>query len=200
MQSEDNRPKTNIAVFASGRGSNAKSIINYFEKKPKINVGLIVSNKPDAKVLALADRYQIPKYLIPDKKAFRDCKSLLYSLELHQIDLIVLAGFLWLIPTKLILQYPDKIINIHPSLLPKYGGKGMYGIHVHQAVSQAGDKQSGITIHLVNPEYDKGRILAQFTTKIKAFDKPENIAKQVLKLEHYHYPRVIEKWLQGKLS
>lgn len=187
--------KFKLAVFASGRGSNAEKIIEYFNTSDQVSVDLIITNKKDAKVLDLAKLNGIPQYTIANKTTFTKTNSLVDTLQDKEITHIILAGFLWLIPTNLINAYPDKIINIHPALLPAYGGKGMYGINVHKAVKANGEKQSGITIHLVNEKYDDGKHLSQVRCELDDKDSPAEIAKKVLALEHFHYPRVIEKFL-----
>lgn len=184
----------NIAIFASGGGSNAEAIIQHFKDHQNITVSLIISNKKNAYVLERANHHGIPSIIITRDSFYRS-EDILADLKAYQIDLIVLAGFLWLVPEYLIDAYPDHIINIHPALLPKYGGKGMYGHHVHQAVKDNNDLISGITIHLVNKEYDKGRHLLQATTFLTATDSPEDIAAKVLKLEHRYFPQVIEHFM-----
>lgn len=185
-----------IAIFASGAGSNAKKIIEHFEANPNIaQVALVVCNKADAGVLPIAAEHQIEQLLI-EKEAF--FKSDVYIKELQQrgIDFIVLAGFLWKIPVALIQAFPNKIVNIHPALLPKYGGKGMYGQHVHAAVLAAGDKESGITIHYVDELYDHGGTIFQATCVISEEDTAHTIAQKVHVLEHLHYPKVIADLLK----
>ena len=183
-----------LAIFASGRGSNAASIIKYFERAPEVQIALIVSNRRNAGVLELAEENNIPTFVI-NRTDFAKTEEILPVLHRHDISHIVLAGFLIKIPAYLIHNYPQEIINIHPALLPKYGGKGMYGRHVHEAVFQNKEKESGITIHLVNENYDEGKILFQTSCKVGEADQPADIAANVLKLEHYHFPRVIEQWL-----
>lgn len=190
--------KTPIAIFASGRGSNAEAIIDY-SKNSNFEVALIVSNKPDALVLELAKKHHIPS-LIVGKNTFYNASTILEALQSFDIKWIVLAGFLWLIPEYLVEKFPNKIINIHPSLLPKFGGKGMYGKRVHQAVFEAKAKESGITIHFVNNEYDKGDIVFQKATPIAPTDNPEAIAQKVLHLEHEYLPKVIETLVQKDLN
>jgi len=187
-------PKKRIGIFASGRGSNTAAILNYFKDKDFVEVALILSNDKDAGVLDLAQEHAIRSYIV-DRKSFYRSSSIEDLLKELSLDLIVLAGFLWLIPESLIKLYPQKIINIHPALLPKYGGKGMYGMNVHKAVKQAGEKQSGITIHFVNNAFDKGAHIFQATCELTERDSAEIIAVKVLKLEHYHFPRVIERIL-----
>ncbi len=184
-----------IAIFASGAGSNAQKIIDTFRNNRAVKIALIVCNNPNAGVLAIADRENIP-YLLIEKKFFTEGGGYLNELQKHEIGFIVLAGFLWKIPTVLILAYPDKIINIHPALLPKYGGKGMYGSKVHEAVIRAKEKESGITIHYVDEIYDHGRIIFQATCTIEESDTPVTLAQKVHLLEHRHYAAVIERLLQ----
>ena len=183
-----------IAIFASGRGSNAQKIIEYFSAKRNIEVALIVSNKKDAPVLELASAHQID-FLVLDRKAFYHTFSLLQQLEKYAIDLIVLAGFLWLIPPYLVAAYERHLINIHPALLPQYGGKGMYGMHVHKAVKENQEKETGITIHYVNEQYDEGAIIFQARTKLEESDSPEDIARKVQELEHKYFAPTIEEIL-----
>lgn len=181
--------KKKIAVFASGRGSNALQLI---QKAPEMSyaVELIVTNKPDAAVLKTAEEYNIAT-LVLDRKFFYESENLVDDLKNAGIEFIVLAGFLWLIPEYLINAFEGRIVNIHPSLLPKYGGKGMYGMKVHEAVWQNMEKESGITIHLVNKEYDKGEILLQESVLLSEEDTPESIAEKILKLEHQYLPLVV---------
>jgi phosphoribosylglycinamide formyltransferase-1 len=183
-----------IAIFASGRGSNADQIIQYFENNDSVNIGLIVSNKKKAGVLELASKHNI-NTLILDRNSFYNSEELLNDLAIKGITHIVLAGFLWMIPDYLILSFKEKIINIHPALLPKYGGKGMYGHHVHQAVLENKESESGITIHLVNEKYDEGKILFQASCELKPEMDAKEIAAKVLTLEHYYFPRIIELWV-----
>lgn len=183
-----------IAIFASGRGSNAQTIIAYFQAHQQIEVALIVSNKKQAGVLEIANAHNIPSLLL-SKDTFYHTNDYLSTLATHQIDLIVLAGFLWLIPPYLVQAYPNKIVNIHPALLPKYGGKGMYGMNVHRAVHQAKEQVSGISIHYVNEKYDDGNIIFQANCQLSEIDTPEIIAKKVLKLEHQYFAKIIEKLL-----
>ena len=183
----------NIVIFASGAGSNAQAIIDYFRTSERVQVVLIISNNPNAAVLNIAQQEEIDTLLI-DKKIIND-ENLLKVLHDYKTDLIVLAGFLWKIPAYLINAFPDKIVNIHPSLLPKYGGKGMYGTHVHQAVIENNEKESGITIHLVNEEYDKGTILLQEKVLVAPEDTPETLANKIHNLEHNYFAATIENIL-----
>jgi phosphoribosylglycinamide formyltransferase-1 len=182
----------NIAIFASGAGSNAQKIIAYFAHHPQINISLIVSNNPSAKVLQVAAAHQIPTLLLEKEKFFKG-NAYVDELKNAGIHFIVLAGFLWKIPQKLLFQFPHQIINIHPALLPKYGGKGMYGNFVHEAVIAAKEKQSGITIHWVDEQYDHGKIIFQATCDVNENDTPDTLAQKIHQLEHQHFSRVIEK-------
>jgi len=184
----------NIAIFASGTGSNALKITEYFEKDDNINVVLIVSNKKTAKVLDMAATRQI-KTLVIHRAFFYESEDILKNFNEYGIDFVVLAGFLWLIPQYLVKAFPNKIINIHPALLPKYGGKGMYGMNVHRAVKAANENQSGITIHYVNENYDEGNTIFQATCDISETDTPEHIQKKVQRLEHHYFPLIIEQLL-----
>lgn len=186
-----NKP-VQLAVFASGGGSNAHRIMEYFKDSDRIRVALVVSNKREAGVLQIAAAYGIPSLVI-DRKSFYDSTDILKSLQHFDIGFIALAGFLWLIPAYLVRAFPGKILNIHPALLPKYGGKGMYGHHVHEAVKKAGETESGPTIHFVNEQYDEGDIVFQARCSLSTDDTAEDIARKVLQLEHLHYPAVIEQ-------
>lgn len=183
-----------IALFASGGGSNAQKIIDHFRNHNQVKVSLIVSNKPEAGVLQIAARENIPTLLIEKEQFFRG-NAYVDEIKAAGIELIVLAGFLWKVPSALIAAFPNAIINIHPALLPKYGGKGMYGHFVHEAVVAAKETESGITIHFVDEHFDHGTHIAQVTCAIDPNDTPEMVAKKVLSLEHYHFPRVIEQIL-----
>lgn len=189
----DSKLPVNIAIFASGAGSNAKKIIEYFnanaEKRGKVR--LLVCNNPEAGVLQIAAAHQIPSLLVT-REHFRENGQLLALLEENGIRFIVLAGFLWKVPAFLVKQFPNRIINIHPALLPKYGGKGMYGHHVHEAVIANKEKQSGISIHYVDEMYDHGEVIFQATCDVLPADTAETLAKKIHQLEHQHYPEVIE--------
>lgn len=180
-----------IAIFASGSGTNAENIIQYFSEKISFQVVLIVSNKQDAYVLERARKYNIPSVVF-SKNDFVKGDDVLSILREYEIDFIVLAGFLLRVPENLLEAYPDRIINIHPALLPKYGGKGMYGDRVHEAVVAAGEHESGITIHYVNGNYDEGNIIFQASCKVLPSDTPQDVAKKVHALEYKYYPTVIE--------
>lgn len=184
-------PVTTIAIFASGAGSNAEKIIQHFNNSSSVKVALIVSNRPKAGVLQIARNNNIAADVISSQQ-LQDSHSFITYLKEQNIDFIVLAGFLLKIPAALVKAYPKKIINIHPALLPSYGGKGMYGLHVHEAVMANGDKQSGISIHYVDELYDHGEIIFQATCDILPEDNPRSLAEKVHQLEHAHYPATIE--------
>lgn len=186
--------KFRIAVFASGSGTNAEEVFKYFKDHQRIEVALLLSNNPSAYALQRAANHDI-ETLVFNRQEFLDGTMLGEKLAQARITHIVLAGFLWLIPSYLLQRFPDRIINIHPALLPKYGGKGMYGAKVHQAVKASRDLETGITIHLVNERYDEGKVLFQGRCAIGEQDTPDQIAACVQKLEHEHYPKVIEKWV-----
>lgn len=194
MSSEASQPVKRLAIFASGGGSNAASIMAYFADREEVAVSLVVTNRPQAGVILRAHKAGVP-VLILSKAQINDPEVILPQLRQFEIDLIALAGFLLLVPAFLIEAYPQKIVNIHPALLPKYGGKGMYGMHVHKAVKSAGDRVSGPTVHYVNEHYDEGAIIAQERVALDPEDSPEDIAAKVLKIEHVLYPRVIDRLL-----
>ncbi len=183
-----------IAIFASGTGSNARKIIEHFKQHPQIKVNLVVSNKPHAPVLQMAASHGVSTLVI-QREQFYKTQNLLHELALFHIEFIVLAGFLWLVPPYLVQKFPQKIVNIHPALLPKYGGKGMYGMHVHRAVWAAKETISGITIHYVNEQYDEGDVIYQAECHLEDAENPDAIAKRVLNLEHQHFSRIIEEIL-----
>jgi phosphoribosylglycinamide formyltransferase 1 len=182
----------NIAILASGSGTNAENIIKYFSNRNTAKVSLVLSNKRQALVLKRAEANNIRTVFFEHKEFYVTGKVLRY-LALYKIDFIVLAGFLWLVPENIIDQYPGRIINIHPALLPSYGGKGMYGEAVHNAVITHKDKESGITIHYVNKLYDAGDVIFQAKCKVDPSDTPASLAEKVHGLEYLHYPRVIEE-------
>jgi formyltetrahydrofolate-dependent phosphoribosylglycinamide formyltransferase len=185
----------NLVIFASGAGSNAQQIINYFAGSANTRIALVICNKPGAGVLAIAEKAGIP-FLLIEKERFFKGDHYLPELKAYHTDFIILAGFLWKIPGQLIAAYPKKIINIHPALLPKYGGKGMYGHYVHEAVIANKEKESGITIHYVDELYDHGAVIFQATCAIDDTDNSNTLAKKVHVLEHLHYPKVIDGILQ----
>ena len=182
----------NIAVFASGSGTNTEKIILHFQNNDAIKIILIISNKADAFVLKRAKKHQIPTIIL-NREEFYDTENIVDQLNSYKIDLIVLAGFMWLVPTYLIRAFPDKMINIHPALLPRFGGKGMYGLHVHKAVLNAKEKETGITIHYVNEVYDEGKTIFQTRCTVSKDDTPETLAERVHQLEYEYYPVVIER-------
>lgn len=184
----------NIAIFASGAGSNAQKIIEHFKLSDKIKIALIVCNKPEAGVVNIANTEKIP-VLITNKDIFFRGDAYIPQLELLDINFIVLAGFLWKIPEKLVAAFPDKIINIHPALLPKYGGKGMYGHFVHEAVIANKENESGITIHYVNEHFDEGEPIFQATCPVYPSDNADTLAERIHQLEHAHFARIIESIL-----
>ncbi len=184
----------NIAIFASGNGTNAENIIKYFSGNKDIKVKIVMANKTDAFVLERAHRLGIPTLYI-NREQWADATHILTLLHEQQIDFIVLAGFLAHIPDALLHAYPNRIVNIHPSLLPKFGGKGMYGNKVHEAVVTAGETESGITIHYLNEHYDEGQIIAQYRCPVMPNDTPQDVATRVHALEYEYYPKVIEQLL-----
>jgi phosphoribosylglycinamide formyltransferase-1 len=185
----------NIAVFASGAGSNAKKIIDYFKDHQLARIALIVCNNPTAGVLTIAHEAHIPSLIIQKEQFFRG-DAYVAELRAHNIDFIVLAGFLWKVPPALITAWTGKIINIHPALLPKYGGKGMYGHYVHEAVIVNREKESGITVHYVDELYDHGNIIFQVSCVVDETDTPDLLAQKIHRLEHENYAPVIEKVIQ----
>ncbi len=184
--------QTNIAVFCSGSGSNAQKIMEYFQNREDIRIRVLMSNKPDAFALERAKNFNIPTSVF-NRKDFYETDLVLKELEKYEIDYIILAGFLWLIPENLIKKFSNRIINIHPALLPKFGGKGMYGMNVHKAVVENKETESGITIHYADAHYDEGGIIFQASCAIGPNDTPEEVAVKVLKLEHEHFSKIIEK-------
>lgn len=183
-----------IAIFASGTGSNARRMIEYFSDHPTVRVALVVSNKPAAPVLGMAEDRGVATLLV-NRRTFYETEELLSELEERGITFIVLAGFLWLIPGYLVRAFSGRMVNVHPALLPAYGGQGMYGMHVHRAVKAAGETESGITIHYVNEHYDEGSIIFQTRCELTAEDQPEDIARKVQALEHRYFAPVVEQLL-----
>ena len=180
-----------IAIFASGSGSNAEALMEHFEKNAKGRIALVLTNKADAYVLQRAERFGVPTHTFAARTLREEPRAVIEVLNQHQIDLVVLAGFMLLVPAELVAAFP--IVNIHPALLPKYGGKGMYGHHVHEAVVAAQEKQSGITIHRVDERYDQGAILCQATVDVAPSDTPDTLAEKIHRLEHRYYPVVVEQ-------
>ncbi|WP_207535564.1 phosphoribosylglycinamide formyltransferase [Desertivirga arenae] len=191
--------KKRIAIFASGSGSNAQKIMEHFKKHNEAEVAIVLTNNPDAYVLQRADNFEIPTHVF-DRYEFYKTNSVVNLLKSLEIDIIVLAGFLWLVPENLLKAFPNKIINIHPALLPKYGGKGMYGDNVHKAVLANGEEESGITIHFVNEHFDEGEIIHQSRFKIEKGDDLEMIKFKGQQLEHTHFPKVVESLLKKMKS
>ena len=185
-----------IAILASGAGSNAANIMDYFKSKSIVEVVLVASNKSDAGVLQVAERHRVPTYILT-KENFKQGDDFVRVLKSLEVDFIVLAGFLWKVPSEMVKQYPCHIINIHPALLPKYGGKGMYGHFVHEAVHAAKEKESGITIHWVNEHYDEGAVIAQYSTEISEEDSVADIERKVRELEIEWFPKVLEEVLMS---
>lgn len=194
----------NIAILASGNGSNAQNLIEYFnlgkgclqENLNLASVKIIICNKPDAYVITRAENLNIPAIVLKKEELTTSPQLLLQLLKEHGIDYIILAGYLLKIPAELINEYPDRIINIHPALLPAYGGKGMYGNHVHEAVIAAKEKESGITIHLVDNEYDSGKILFQARCTVTPEDTPQSLAAKVHELEYRNFPQAVAKYIK----
>ncbi|NGF56642.1 phosphoribosylglycinamide formyltransferase [Parapedobacter sp. SGR-10] len=187
--------KKRIAIFASGSGSNAQKIMEHFKYSNDAEVALVLSNNADAYVLQRADNFEIPSHVF-DRHDFYQTDEIVNLLKRLEIDLVVLAGFLWLIPDNLLKAFPNKIINIHPSLLPRHGGKGMYGDRVHKAVLEAGDDEHGITIHFVNENFDEGEVIYQARFRVEPTDTLEQLKFNGQQLEHLHYPKIIENLLK----
>ena len=186
----------NIAIFVSGSGTNCENLIKYFADSERVNIALVVSNKSDAQALERAEKLGVPTAVTP-KADLNDPNVMLPLLKRYDIGFIVLAGWLPLIPNFLIEAYPHKIINIHPALLPKYGGKGMWGHHVHEAVKAAGETETGMTIHWVTPVCDAGEIIAQYKVALSPDDTVEDIAEKEHQLEMAHFPKVVEEVING---
>jgi phosphoribosylglycinamide formyltransferase-1 len=187
--------KKRIAIFASGSGSNAQKLMEYFKKHQEAEVVIVLTNNPEAYVIQRADNFEIPTHIF-DKYEFIETNDIVNLLKNLQIDLIVLAGFLWLIPNNLLEEFPNQIINIHPALLPKFGGKGLYGDRIHRTILEAGEVENGITIHFVNEKFDEGEIIYQSRFKIGKNDTLETIKFKGQQLEHLHYPRIVENLIQ----
>jgi len=186
----------NIVLFASGSGSNVENIAAHFREDPRIRVAGVLCNNPGAGVVERCKRLGLPLFCF-NRPAYQKLEGILQLLKSLEPDLIVLAGFLWKIPEELVRAFPEKIINIHPALLPRFGGKGMYGMHVHRAVIEKGEKESGITVHFVNEAYDEGAIILQKKVAVAAGETPESLAEKIHQLEYEHYPQVISKLLFG---
>ena len=192
-----------VAIFASGSGTNAQNLIEYFnygknrsnKTSPDTKVEVVICNKPGAYVLTRAEKLGVPTAVLNKEELTNSTERLFELLKQYSIDYIILAGYLLKIPAELIEMYPDKIINIHPALLPAYGGKGMYGHHVHEAVVAAKEKESGITIHLVDEKYDNGKILFQAKCSIDPADTPDDVAEKIHHLEQANFPRVVDEYI-----
>lgn len=184
-----------LVIFASGSGTNAEKIMEAFEFDHEITVSAVFTNKSDAGVIKRAEDFGVPVEVF-DKAMFVD-PTFGRKLDMHQADYLILAGFLWKVPGHLVTAYPDKILNIHPALLPKYGGKGMFGHHVHQAVLENGERESGITIHKVNENYDEGQIIFQAKCDVAVDDTSSTLAQRIHALEHKHFPEVIREYVLG---
>lgn len=182
----------NLAIFVSGSGTNCENIINYFKDSKDVHVSVVVSNRSDAYALVRAQNHNVPS-VVMTKKDFADEQKIMSLMEQYNIDYIILAGFLLMVPDYLISAFDHKIINIHPALLPKFGGKGMYGMHVHEAVKAAGEKETGITVHYVSPICDGGDIISQFKVALTPEDSADDIAAKIHVLEQAHFPQVIEQ-------
>lgn len=188
-----------IVIFASGTGSNAQAIINHFTDRQDVEVSHVLSNNLDAGVLEMAEQKGVPTYSFTRNELYKS-KEVLEFLKSIDPDLLVLAGFMWIIPENIIKAFPNKIINIHPSLLPKYGGKGMFGDHVHRAVLANAEAESGISIHYVNEHYDEGELIAQYKVSIDTGEREETLVEKIKTLEHSNYPKVIDQLLFPKNS
>lgn len=186
-----------VAIFASGSGTNAERMFEHFKNHERISIVLLLSNNPGAFALQRAAKANIPTMVFNREQLKQG--DVLKWLEEYGVTHVVLAGFLWLIPSNLTEAFPNKIVNIHPALLPKFGGKGMYGAKVHEAVKASGEKETGITIHLVNEKYDDGAIIFQGKTPIGIDDTPDHIAEKVHALEYAHYPQVVENWILSNI-
>lgn len=191
--------KKRIAIFASGSGSNAQKIMEHFKRSSEAEVVLILTNNPQAYVLQRADNFEVPSHIFT-RHEFYQTDDVIKLLKNLQVDLIVLAGFLWLVPIPLLKAFPNRIINLHPALLPKYGGAGMYGDHVHKAILANKEEESGITIHFVNEEFDEGEIIHQSKFRIDPDDTLEMVKFKGQQLEHQHFPRVVENLLKKMRS
>jgi phosphoribosylglycinamide formyltransferase 1 len=189
--------KKKIAVFASGKGTNAENLIKHFKNHSKAQVTLVLTNSPTAEVIERANNLSV-EVVVFDKAHLNDSMVVLNKLKKAQVDWIVLAGFLLRFPTLIIEEFPNRIVNIHPALLPKYGGKGMYGMNVHKAVVENHENETGITIHFVNENYDEGKIIFQAKTEVLATDTPEKVALKIHILEQQHFPKVIENLIAEK--
>ncbi|WP_321309904.1 phosphoribosylglycinamide formyltransferase [Marinifilum fragile] len=183
-----------IALFASGSGTNVENIAMHFKNNSNVEIACVLTNNPNAFVLNRAEKLKLPS-LVFSRSDFKDTSKVVDYLKEKKVDFIVLAGFLWLIPANLLREFPDRIVNIHPALLPKYGGKGMYGMNVHESVVENQETESGITIHMVSEKYDEGEIVFQAKCSVEPDDTAEDVANKVHKLEYEHFPKIIEQLL-----
>ena len=187
----------NVAIFVSGSGTNCENIINYFKGSEAVNIALVLSNRDDAYALVRAKKLNVPTLVMP-RDNFKMYNDLMPAMQHYRIDFIVLAGFLLMVPEFLIKAYPQKIVNIHPALLPKYGGKGMYGHYIHEAVKAAGESETGITIHYVSEKCDDGEMIFQVKTPLSVSDTPDDIAAKIHLMEQKYYPEIIEKVIKER--
>lgn len=187
---------TRLAIFASGGGSNASALIDSFSRDPEVEIALVVTNRSKAGVVQVAEQNHVPLAII-GKEELQDEELVMAVLDEYGIEAIILAGWLLLIPAYLIAAFPNRIVNVHPALLPKFGGKGMWGRHVHQAVAEAGETESGITVHLVNEEYDKGEVIAQYAVQLEQGDSAESIERKVRQLEREHFAQAVKKFVDS---
>jgi len=192
-------PMINIAVFASGEGTNAENLFNYFSTSSKVKIKLVVTNNENAGIVAKAEKYRKNLQIISKTSLNNYTEQLIDFLQTEKVDLIVLAGFLLKIPEGLVKAFPNRIINIHPALLPKFGGHGMYGMNVHKAVIEAKEQHTGITVHFVNEEYDKGEIILQAKCEVNENDTPETVAKKIHELEYEYFPKAVQKVIDDLL-
>lgn len=192
------KPKK-IVIFASGSGTNAENIIKYFQNSPEIEVAAVFSNRKSAKALKRAHDLKV-KALYFDRDALYHTHEVLHVLQDINPELIVLAGFLWIFPDHILKKFPDRVINIHPALLPNYGGKGMYGMSVHEAVIRNKDEESGISIHYVDHKYDEGKIIFQAKTPVEKHDTPDTLADKIHQLEYRHFPKIIQELIEKRAS
>ena len=187
----------NVALFASGEGTNAENLMNYFSTSKEVKIKLVVTNNAEAGIVKRAEAHKKNIQIISKQALNNYTEQIIDFLQTEKVDLIVLAGFLLKIPEKLIQAFPNRIINIHPALLPKHGGKGMYGTRVHEAIIQAKEKESGITVHYVNEEYDKGAIISQEVCKIDESETIETLEEKVHALEYFYFPKAVEKVIEA---
>jgi phosphoribosylglycinamide formyltransferase-1 len=186
-----------IAIFCSGSGSNAEALMAHFKDHKKIQIALLITNKEDSFARKRAEKFGIPELFFPRKVFSTSPEIVLRTLDEKQVSFVLLAGFLQLVHPSIVAHFPNRILNIHPALLPDFGGEGMYGHHVHEAVKKSGTKITGLSIHVVNSEYDKGKIIFQARCPVEIDDSPDDIAARVLRMEHRHYPLIAEYFIQN---